>query len=279
MWRAAADSSVINQTDTSGGHINGTSTPKEKNGDFSKEELAAILKFGAKSMFQGDENAQNEKLDAMDLDDILTKADNFDTEAAAAPAGTSSGGEAFLAQFAAIQDVKNDADDLSWDDIIPVDERVKMDEEESRALQAEEMGSRKRAAARAPGAYEGMDEAEPEPRDSKAPSPSERKAKVTGPRKSNAQRAIELKGESICPFLLSNKQTAIFVSSFVVFRNGVPFGRGTTPSSRRRSSQPRTELSSSRRVTTFSTKLKRPSRLTRTNCDPCKSAAKLSRRR
>lgn len=131
----------------------------------------------------------------MDLDDILIKADNFDTEAAAAPAGTSSGGEAFLAQFAAIQDVKNDVDDLSWDDIIPVDERVKMDEEESRALQAEELGSRKRAAARAPGAYEGMDEAEPELRDSKAPSPSERKAKVTGPRKSNAQRAIELKGE------------------------------------------------------------------------------------
>ncbi|GMK59395.1 hypothetical protein CspeluHIS016_0800010, partial [Cutaneotrichosporon spelunceum] len=188
---------IINQTDTSGGHINGTSTPKEKNGDFSKEELAAILKFGARSMFQADENAQNEKLDAMDLDDILTKADNFDTEAAAAPVGTSSGGEAFLAQFAAIQDVKNDTDDLSWDDIIPVDERVKMDEEESRALQAEEMGSRKRAAARAPGAYEGMDEAEPELRDSKAPSPSERKAKVTGPRKSNAQRAIELKDRDL----------------------------------------------------------------------------------
>jgi chromodomain-helicase-DNA-binding protein 1 len=187
---------VINQTDTSGSHINGTSTPKEKNGDLSKEELAAILKFGAKTLYQSDENAQNEKLDAMDLDDILNKADNFDTEAAAAPAGTSSGGEAFLAQFAAIQDVKNDTDDLSWEDIIPVEERVKIDEEESRALQAEEMaGSRKRAAARAPGAYEGMDEADVEPLgSSKAASPSDKKQKVSGPRKSNAQRAIELKG-------------------------------------------------------------------------------------
>lgn len=189
---------IINQTDTSGSHINGTSTPKEKTGDLSKEELAAILKFGARSMFQADENVQNQKLDAMDLDDILTKADNFDTEAAAAPAGTSSGGEAFLAQFAAIQDVKNDTDDLSWDDIIPVDERVKMDEEESRALQAEEMaGSRKRAAARAPGAYEGMDEADVEPSGSKAASPSEKKAKVSGPRKSNAQRAVELKDRDL----------------------------------------------------------------------------------
>lgn len=186
---------IINQTDTSGGHINGTSTPKDKNGEFSKEELATILKFGAKSMFQADEVAQNQKLDAMDLDDILTKADNFDTEAAAAPGGTSSGGEAFLAQFAAIQDVKNDADDLSWDDIIPVEERVKLDEEESRALQAEELGTRKRAAARAPGAYEGMDEGEADfAGSSKAPSPSEKKMKVAGPRKSNAQRAIELKG-------------------------------------------------------------------------------------
>ncbi|KAL1413280.1 ATP-dependent DNA helicase Hrp3 [Vanrija albida] len=191
---------IINQTDTSGGHINGTSTPKEKSGDFSKEELAAILKFGAKSMFQANEEAQNQKLDAMDLDDILTKADNFDTEATAAPAGTSSGGEAFLAQFAAIQDVKNDVDDLSWDDIIPVDERVKLDEEESRALQAEELGSRKRAAARAPGAYEGMDEADADldtERGSKAASPTEKKAKISGPRKSNAQRAIELKDRDL----------------------------------------------------------------------------------
>lgn len=200
-------------------------------------------------MFQADEHAQNEKLDAMDLDDILTKADNFDTEAAAAPAGTSSGGEAFLAQFAAIQDVKNDADDLSWDDIIPVDERVKMDEEESRALQAEEMGSRKRAAARAPGAYEGMDEAEPELRDSKAPSPSDRKAKVTGPRKSNAQRAIELKGESPSESR-ADAQTVISVSSSVASRSGVPSALGTTPSSRRPSWHPRTASSSFRLATT-----------------------------
>jgi chromodomain-helicase-DNA-binding protein 1 len=192
---------IINQTDTSGSHINGTSTPKEKSGDFSKEELSAILKFGAKTLYQSDEKAQNEKLDAMDLDDILNKADEFDTEATAQPGGTSSGGEAFLAQFAAIQDVKNDTDDLSWEDIIPVEERVKLDEEESRALQAEEItGSRKRAAARAPGAYEGMDEGDAdgdgELNGSKAASPSEKKLKVSGPRKSNAQRSIELKGES-----------------------------------------------------------------------------------
>ncbi|KAL7419150.1 ATP-dependent DNA helicase Hrp3 [Cryptotrichosporon argae] len=173
---------IINQMDTTGAHINGTSTPKDKNGDFSKDELAAILKFGARSMFQADESAQNQKLDAMDLDDILNKADAFDTEATTQPGGTSSGGEAFLAQFAAIQDVKNDTNDLSWDDIIPVEERVKMDEEESQALQAAELAgtTRKRTAARQPGAYEG-----------------EKKAKLSAPRKSNAQRAIELKDRDL----------------------------------------------------------------------------------
>lgn len=145
----------------------------------------------------------------MDLDDILTKADAFDTEAAAQPGGTSLGGEGFLSQFAAIQDVKNDMeDDLSWDDIIPVEERVKMDEEESRILQAQETASanRTRAAARPPGTYEGMDldDGEGEGKSSKAGSPSQKgngksKKPAAGggaPRKSNAQKALELKGTS-----------------------------------------------------------------------------------
>ena len=36
--------------DTTGAHINGTSAPKEKSGDLSREELSAILKFGAQNM-------------------------------------------------------------------------------------------------------------------------------------------------------------------------------------------------------------------------------------
>lgn len=185
--------------DTTGAHINGTSTPKEKTGEFSKEELSAILKFGAQNLYKTDENAQSKKLDEMDLDDILTKADAFDTDAAAQPGGTSLGGEGFLSQFAEIQDVKNDMDEVSWDDIIPVDERVKLDEEESKKLAEEEIKatSRKRAAARPPGTYEGMDFEDGEASGSKPGSPSDKKAKAAGlPRKSNAQKALELKGES-----------------------------------------------------------------------------------
>jgi chromodomain-helicase-DNA-binding protein 1 len=184
--------------DTTGAHINGTSTPKDKAAEFSKEELSAILKFGAQNIYKTDDSAQSKKLDEMDLDDILGNADAYDTEATAQPGGASSGGEGFLSQFAAIQDVKNDLDDVSWDDIIPVEERVKLDEVESRALQASE-GSRKRAAARPPGTYEGMDLDET---DSKPGSPSDKKPKNPAPRKSNAQRALELKGEPLCRLCL-----------------------------------------------------------------------------
>ncbi|ORX35357.1 putative transcription regulator [Kockovaella imperatae] len=185
---------IINQMDTTGGHINGTSTPKDKNGDFSKDELSAILKFGAQSMFKTDDKDQSQKLDEMNLDDILTKADAFDTESAAQPGGTSLGGEGFLASFAAIQDVKNDMDEVSWDDIIPVEERIKMDEEQSRELQAQEEAarSRKRKAAQQPGAYEGMDY---DDQASGAGSTKEKKSSKGGgqPKKSPAQKSLELK--------------------------------------------------------------------------------------
>lgn len=162
--------------DTTGAHINGSATP---NKDYTKEELSVILKFGAQNLFKTDEGAQTQKLDEMDLDDVLTKADAFDTEAAGAGT-TSLGGEGFLSSFAEIQDVKNDMD-VSWDDIIPVDERTKMDEE--LAKEEAELGSRKRTATRAPVSYEGMD--------------SEANKKPVPPRKSNAQRSLELKGEFI----------------------------------------------------------------------------------
>jgi chromodomain-helicase-DNA-binding protein 1 len=144
--------------------------------------------------YKTDDSTQSKKLDEMNLDDILTSAEAHDTDATAEPGGTSLGGEGFLAQFAAIQDVKND---LSWDDIIPVDERVKLDEEESKVLQDEELAAatgRKRAAARLPGAYEGMED-DGDAASSKPGSPTEKKGKVVAPRKSNSQRSMELKGE------------------------------------------------------------------------------------
>ena len=65
--------------------------------------------------FDKDDSQQNQKLDEMNLDDVLKSAEDHETMASGGDGGTSLGGEGFLAQFAAVSDVKND---MKWEDII-----------------------------------------------------------------------------------------------------------------------------------------------------------------
>jgi chromodomain-helicase-DNA-binding protein 1 len=126
----------------------------------------------------------------MDLDDILNQAEDHETVEAGA--GSSLGGEGFLQQLAIVQDVKAD---LSWDDIIPLDERERVDREEIVRMEEAQPPSsgRKRAAAQIqPGAYEGMDPPEPSPSATAA-----KKSKPAPPRKTAAQRAMELKDRDL----------------------------------------------------------------------------------
>src|ERR1700730_8217568 len=88
-------------------------------------------------MFDKDNSQQDKKLDEMDLDDILTRAEDHETIAVVGDGGTSLGGESFLAKFAAVSDVKND---MSWEDIIPREERQKVEKEEDER-KAEEMAA------------------------------------------------------------------------------------------------------------------------------------------
>ena len=76
--------------------------------------------------FDKDDSQQNQKLDEMDLDDILNRAEQHET-VAAQNEGASLGGEGFLEQFANISDVKND---MNWEDIIPIEERQRVEREE-----------------------------------------------------------------------------------------------------------------------------------------------------
>ena len=123
----------------------------------------------------------------MDLDEILNRAEDHETMAGGD--GTSLGGEGFLAQFAAVSDVKAD---MSWEDIIPLEERQRFErEEEDRRMQelAEQTRDRKRNTA--PVSYEGMDVEQP------APAPS-KKSKAPGPvRKTAQQKSMELKERDI----------------------------------------------------------------------------------
>ncbi|KNZ49876.1 chromodomain-helicase-DNA-binding protein 1 [Puccinia sorghi] len=112
---------IINQMDTSGKHVGRKEASKPET-TFNKDDLSAILKFGAANLFKS--SADQSKLESMDLDEIMNKGENFETETA--PTGTSLGGEDFLQQFA-VQDVK--ADVTSWDEIIPLSERQRVESE------------------------------------------------------------------------------------------------------------------------------------------------------
>lgn len=203
---------VINQMDTSQAHL--SSKPGEKTKDpskpdnLSKDELTAVLKYGAQKMsvtclirsthmlmiffrFDKDDSQQNQKLDEMDLDDILNRAEDHETVAQAGDGVASLGGESFLAQFAAVSDVKND---MSWEDIIPLTERQKIEAEEDKR-KAEELAlqeSRDRKRTHAQVSYEGMDVDQP------ASASAPKKPKIPGPtRKTASQKAMELKERDV----------------------------------------------------------------------------------
>lgn len=169
--------------DTSGTNLGQVTSTRPDN--YTKEELASILKFGAANIFKQDPSQS--KLEEMDLDDVINSAEAYDT--ATAPTGTSLGGEEFLHQFA-VQDVK--ADMTSWEDIIPADERAKVAEQD-RESDAVAQSSRRAAAQLPPGTYHGADDA-PHSRES---SPREGRSKGDGKpkisRKTDAQRSMELK--------------------------------------------------------------------------------------
>lgn len=113
----------------------------------SSTELSEILKFGAASMFQANNNQK--KLENMNLDDVLDHAEDHVTTPEIGESHL--GGEEFLKQFE-ITDYKAD---VTWDEIIPEDE-LKTLKAEERAVKEEEflqqqieMSQRRRAAVRA----------------------------------------------------------------------------------------------------------------------------------
>ncbi|KAJ6500142.1 SNF2 family N-terminal domain-containing protein [Mycena vitilis] len=182
---------IINQMDTSQAHLGAKATAQAKDphkpDNLSKDELTAVLKYGAQKMFDKDDTQQSQKLDEMDLDDILNRAEDHETMAVNGDGGTSLGGEGFLAQFAGVTDVKND---MSWEDIIPLEQRTKLEEDDSKMDELITGDSRKRTHALV--SYEGMDVDQP-------PSTSApKKPKAPGPmRKSASQKAMELKERDV----------------------------------------------------------------------------------
>ncbi|KAI8324130.1 hypothetical protein GQ54DRAFT_84019, partial [Martensiomyces pterosporus] len=116
----------------SGGIVGGGSSGSS----FSREELAAILKFGASSMFADDSvTMQQHKLDDMDLDTMLEDAEQADTSEAGVA-------DDFLSQFK-VADYGGAG--MSWDEIIPEDDRKRVEFEEQQKQEEELLYRRRRA--------------------------------------------------------------------------------------------------------------------------------------
>jgi chromodomain-helicase-DNA-binding protein 1 len=128
--------------------------------------LTAVVNFGSTLRFDKDGSTQSKKLNEMDLDDILSRAEAHENTQTSDSVGASLGGESFLAQFANVSDITND---MSWEDIIPLDERQKLEleEEERRLEESAANESRKRSHAQV--SYEGMDVDQPAPPAAKKP--------------------------------------------------------------------------------------------------------------
>ncbi|XP_026286937.1 chromodomain-helicase-DNA-binding protein 1 isoform X2 [Frankliniella occidentalis] len=129
------DHLVIQRMDTTGRTVldkksASSSTP------FNKDELTAILKFGAEKLFEKEEDADDEDEPTCDIDEILRRAETRDE------APTMAGDEllsAFkVATFAIDEDegpenlpkTEEDEESKDWDDIIPETFRRKVEEEE-----------------------------------------------------------------------------------------------------------------------------------------------------
>ena len=172
---------IISQVDTSGLNIGRKAKNQTAKENYSKEELSDILKYGASSIFKTEANQA--KLEEMNLDDVLDKAEDYETETA--PGGTSLGGEEFLR--VAVQDVKHDL--TSWDDIIPIADRelAMMEKQKAVAAAAQDRKSKVKSL------ISTSEYAIAESDDTEEVAESSRK----GTGKTKAQRAIELKEKDV----------------------------------------------------------------------------------
>ncbi|CAJ0941548.1 unnamed protein product [Ranitomeya imitator] len=99
---------------------------------FNKEELAAILKFGAEELFKEPEGEEEEPQE-MDIDEILKRAETRENEGGPFTVGDELLSQFKVANFSTMEEddmVESDRNTKTWEDIIPSDQRRKMEEEE-----------------------------------------------------------------------------------------------------------------------------------------------------
>jgi len=116
------DHLVIQRMNTSGKNTLGNSSKKHNN-PFNKEELNAILQFGAEELFA--ENENDDKEPECDLDDILSRAETRQEQN-----GAHNAYEELMQGFKVATLNLEDDEVKDWNNIIPEKDRQKFEEEE-----------------------------------------------------------------------------------------------------------------------------------------------------
>uniref|UniRef100_F7D0V6 Chromodomain helicase DNA-binding protein 1 n=1 Tax=Xenopus tropicalis TaxID=8364 RepID=F7D0V6_XENTR len=126
------DHLVIQRMDTTGKTVLHTGSTPSSSTPFNKEELAAILKFGAEELFKEPEGEEEEPQE-MDIDEILKRAETRENEGGPLTVGDELLSQFKVANFSTMEEddmVEPNRDSKSWEDIIPTDQRRRMEEEE-----------------------------------------------------------------------------------------------------------------------------------------------------
>ncbi|CAN0302261.1 unnamed protein product [Bubo scandiacus] len=127
------DHLVIQRMDTTGKTVLHTGSTPSSSTPFNKEELSAILKFGAEELFKEPEGEEEEPQE-MDIDEILKRAETRENEP-----GPLTVGDELLSQFKVANFSNMDEDDIElepeqnfkkWEEIIPEVQRRQIEEEE-----------------------------------------------------------------------------------------------------------------------------------------------------
>ncbi|XP_030648443.1 chromodomain-helicase-DNA-binding protein 2 [Chanos chanos] len=124
------DHLVIQRMDTTGRTVLDNSSGNSNSNPFNKEELTAILKFGAEDLFKEPEGEESEPQE-MDIDEILRLAETRESDQG------SSATDELLSQFKVANfTMDENVPELEekpvrdWDDIIPEDQRRRVEEEQ-----------------------------------------------------------------------------------------------------------------------------------------------------
>ncbi|XP_048418921.1 chromodomain-helicase-DNA-binding protein 2 isoform X1 [Stegostoma tigrinum] len=133
------DHLVIQRMDTTGRTVLDNSARPSTSTPFNKEELTAILKFGAEELFKEPEGEESEPQE-MDIEEILRLAETRENEQSVSPTDELLS-QFKVANFSTMEENEPEVDDKQvkeWDDIIPEDQWKKI-EEEARQKELEEI--------------------------------------------------------------------------------------------------------------------------------------------